>query len=148
MYLQKIISRKSYCFLLTSWRSRTKIAGSGAGSGFWAGSIGQRHGSGPEQNVKDPQHWYLSGAMLRMQITESESEPRLLLSWPLLYDGRTRFIWSLQPSPESFSKHVRSLIFLPWGWGALSVWHSWIFRRFWCKSWRRKISSIIDLGRK
>ncbi len=41
MYLQKIISRKN-SFLLASLRSRTKIAGSGAGSG----SIVQRRGSG------------------------------------------------------------------------------------------------------
>ncbi len=41
------------CFLLESWRSMTKIAGS------LAGSISQRHGSGnpgPYQDVTDPQH--------------------------------------------------------------------------------------------
>ncbi len=43
-------------FLLASWRSMTKIAGSGSGS------ISQRHGSAdpdpdPPQNVMDPQHW-------------------------------------------------------------------------------------------
>jgi hypothetical protein len=41
MNLQKVKRRKT-CFLLVSYRSRTKIAGSGAGSG----SIGQRRGSG------------------------------------------------------------------------------------------------------
>ncbi len=56
MYLQKVISRKNcvkkISFLLASWRSVTKIAGSG--------SISQRHGSAdpdPHQHVKDPQHW-------------------------------------------------------------------------------------------
>ncbi len=51
---------------MASWRSMTKIAGSGSASG----SISQRHGSAdpdpdpdPHQNVMDPQHWervYLS----------------------------------------------------------------------------------------
>ncbi len=45
-------------FLLVSWRSMTKIAGSGSESG----SISQRQRSGdsdpdPHQNVMDPQHW-------------------------------------------------------------------------------------------
>ncbi len=52
-------------FLLASWRSMTKIAGSGSasGSGFESGSISQRHGSAypdpdpdPHQNVMDPLH--------------------------------------------------------------------------------------------
>ncbi len=43
MYLQKVISRKN-SFLLASWRSMMKIAGSRAGS------IRQRHGS-PDQNT-------------------------------------------------------------------------------------------------
>jgi hypothetical protein len=59
MYLQKVISRKTFfklvfC-LLTSRRSVTKIAGSGSASG----SISQRHGSpdpDPHQHVMDPQH--------------------------------------------------------------------------------------------
>jgi hypothetical protein len=41
-----------FIFLLASWRSMTKIAGSG--------SISQRHGSAdpdPHQNVMDPEHW-------------------------------------------------------------------------------------------
>ncbi len=49
MYLQKVISRKT-------WRSMTKIAGSGSGS------ISQRHGSedpDPHQNVMDPEHWFV-----------------------------------------------------------------------------------------
>ena len=56
MCLQKVISRKFFyklVFLLASWRSVTKIAGSG--------SISQRHGSAdpdpdpdPNQNVMDP----------------------------------------------------------------------------------------------
>ncbi len=54
MYLQKVICGKKISFLLASWRSLMKIAGSG--------SISQRHGSadpdpGPQQNVMDPQHW-------------------------------------------------------------------------------------------
>ncbi len=62
MYLQKVRNeqktKKKY-FLLASWRSMLKIAGSGSGSG----SINQRHGSAdpdpnpdPHQNVMDPQH--------------------------------------------------------------------------------------------
>ncbi len=56
MYLQKVISKKlveKISFLLASWRSMTKIAGSG--SSF----ISKRHGSvdpGPLQNVMDPEH--------------------------------------------------------------------------------------------
>jgi hypothetical protein len=45
---------------LAPWRSPTKRAVSGAGSGYWSGSISQRYGSGdpdPNQNVTDPQHW-------------------------------------------------------------------------------------------
>jgi hypothetical protein len=45
---------KKISFLLASWRSVMKIAGSG--------SISQRHGSAdpdPHQNVMDPQHWCL-----------------------------------------------------------------------------------------
>ncbi len=50
---------KKISFLLASWRSMTKIAGSGSGSE--SGSIGQRHGSAdpdPPQIVMDPQHWW------------------------------------------------------------------------------------------
>jgi hypothetical protein len=57
---QKNVEKNS--FFLASGRSMTKIAGSGAESGYGAGSIGQRHGSAdsePYQNVPDPQHWYL-----------------------------------------------------------------------------------------
>ncbi len=59
MYLQKVISRKTFwkiSFLLASWSSLTKVGGSGSASG----SISQRHGSpdpDPHQNVMDPQHW-------------------------------------------------------------------------------------------
>ncbi len=48
------------CFLLASWRSMTKIAGSGSRSG--SGSISQKHGSAdpdPPQNVMDPQQWFI-----------------------------------------------------------------------------------------
>ncbi len=53
---QKKLCQK-VCFLLASWRSMTKIAGSGSGS------ISQRHGSAdpdpdPHQNVMDPEHCY------------------------------------------------------------------------------------------
>ncbi len=49
-------------FLLTTWRSLTKIAGSGSASGSSYGSISQRYGSAdpdPCQNFMDPQqqHW-------------------------------------------------------------------------------------------
>jgi hypothetical protein len=64
MYLQKVISRKKFIkkisFLLASWRSMTKIAGSWSKSGSGSGSISQRHGSAdpdPHQNVMDPEHW-------------------------------------------------------------------------------------------
>ncbi len=55
MYLQKVIRRIFFIiiFLLASWRSMTKIAGSG--------SINQRHGSAdpdPHQNVMDPQYCF------------------------------------------------------------------------------------------
>jgi hypothetical protein len=52
MYLQKVTSKKF--FLLISWRSLTKIAGSGSGS------ISLRYGSAdpdPYQNFMDPKHW-------------------------------------------------------------------------------------------
>ncbi len=51
MYLQKVIRKNN--FLLTSWRSLRKTAGSG--------SISQRYGSAdPDlyQYLIDPQHWY------------------------------------------------------------------------------------------
>jgi hypothetical protein len=47
-------------FLLASWRSIMKIAGSGSESG--SGSISQRHGSAnpdPHKNVMDPQQWLI-----------------------------------------------------------------------------------------
>ncbi len=53
----KSISRKT-CFLLASWRSMTKIAGSWSESE--SGFISQRHGFAdpdPQQNVMDPQPW-------------------------------------------------------------------------------------------
>ncbi len=52
-YAEKIVLKIS--FLLASWRSVTKLAGSGY--------ISQRHGSAdpdPPQNVMDPQHWFKS----------------------------------------------------------------------------------------
>ncbi len=61
------IKKKS--FLLASWKSMAKIAGSGSASG--SGSISQRHGSAdpdPHQNVMDPEHcfnvWSGSGSAL------------------------------------------------------------------------------------
>ncbi len=59
--MQKNVMEK-ISFLLVSWRSMMKIAGSGSrsGSGSESGSISQSHGSAdpdPQQNVKDPQHW-------------------------------------------------------------------------------------------
>ncbi len=45
---------KKICFLLASWRSMMKIAGSVSAPG----SISQRHESAnPHQNVMDPEHW-------------------------------------------------------------------------------------------
>ena len=60
--VSKAISRKTFFlkfFLLASWRSMTKIAGSGSESG----SISQRNGSvdpdpNPHQNAMDPQHCF------------------------------------------------------------------------------------------
>ncbi len=49
-------NKQKNIFLLTSWRSLTKIAGSGSASG----SISQGYGSAdpdPYQNFLDPQHW-------------------------------------------------------------------------------------------
>ncbi len=55
-------------FLLTSWRSVTKIAGSGYESGSESGYISQRHGSAdpdPHQNVMDPEHTRLNYVFYR-----------------------------------------------------------------------------------
>jgi hypothetical protein len=60
-YLQNVKSRKTVLkklFLLASWRSAMKIAGSGSESG----STIQRHGStdpDPHKNFMDPEHKYL-----------------------------------------------------------------------------------------
>jgi hypothetical protein len=70
MYLQKVISRrtlKKIILLLASWRSMTKISGSGSESG--SRSVSHRHGSAdpdpdtdpdmdPHQIVMYPQHWF------------------------------------------------------------------------------------------
>ncbi len=59
-----LISRKTFfliSFLLASWRSMTKIAGSG--------SISQRRGSAdpdPHQNAMDPEHWLFAPAKASM----------------------------------------------------------------------------------
>ncbi len=83
MYLQKVISRKTVkkiiSFLLASWRSMTKIAGSG--------SICQRHGSedtGPDpyQNVIDPQHWLYS-----IMVAETRCPTCLTSWWPAAKSG-------------------------------------------------------------
>ncbi len=72
--------QKKYTFLLVSWRSVTKIAGSGAGSK----SVSQRHGSvypDPYQNFTDPQHWlYLSrkprlGLLVRLKSSLNRTVP-------------------------------------------------------------------------
>jgi hypothetical protein len=70
-----VISKKN--FLLASWRSMTKIAGSWAG----AGSVSQRYGSAytgtyphPYQNVLDPQHWERGGG--RSKSTSSNTVVR------------------------------------------------------------------------
>ena len=59
MYVPSKSNNQKNNFLLTFWRSLTKIAGSGSASG--SGSISQRYGSAdphpdPYKNVMDPQH--------------------------------------------------------------------------------------------
>jgi hypothetical protein len=81
-YLTKSNIQKKLCykisFLLASWRSMTKITGSG--------SISQRHGSedpdpDPPQNVMDPEHWLL---LVRFEITNRLKRTSLpgFLSYP------------------------------------------------------------------
>ncbi len=65
-------------FLLASWRSMTKIAGSAPESG----SISQRHGSAdtdpdPHQKVMHPEHWFLECFCSAVVV---ESDPNLA-SW-------------------------------------------------------------------
>ncbi len=103
---EKIVLKIS--FLLESWRSMTKIAGSG--------SISQKHGSedpdpDPPQNVMDPEHWSLprrtlNGVSLSMQpaccgsmtfwcgFGSGSADPRLWLMiriqiWILLFSSLT-----------------------------------------------------------
>jgi hypothetical protein len=67
MYLQKVISRKTFTknlFFVCVWKVVTKMEGSGSGS------ISQRHGSADpdqHQNVMDPQHCSLP---YRIEITK------------------------------------------------------------------------------
>ncbi len=66
LYLQTRNKQKNFfktSFLFASWRSKTKIAGSGSES------ISQRHGSadpdpGPHQNVMDPEHWFFGSVKI------------------------------------------------------------------------------------
>ncbi len=73
MYLQIVINRNffSYCkFLLTSWRSMTKTAGSGS-------IINRRHGSSdpnPHQNVMDPQHCWRQHLQWRGEVWQQQTE--------------------------------------------------------------------------
>jgi hypothetical protein len=72
MYLQKVISRKTFCWRLEG-HSMTKTAGSGSES------IWRRHGSAdpdPHQNVMDPQHCCL-------ESSRSVLLPLLLAAFPL-----------------------------------------------------------------
>ncbi len=60
-FLQEVVIKQiiTNYFLFPSWMSLTKIAGSGAGDGC------RRYESAdPEQNVTDPQHWYLLNSHL------------------------------------------------------------------------------------
>jgi hypothetical protein len=59
LYLQKVISRKTFFGISFYFASVTKIAGSASGSE--SGSISQRHGSAdpnPHQNCMDPEHCF------------------------------------------------------------------------------------------
>jgi hypothetical protein len=68
MYIQKVLSRKTFIKLVFCWRLdvlkvNEKIVGSGSASGSGSGSISRRYGSAdpdpdPHQNVKDPEHWF------------------------------------------------------------------------------------------
>ncbi len=53
----KVTRRKTLNFFLSSWRSLTKIAGSGAGSEFDSQSYGSAVPD-PYHNVTDPQNWW------------------------------------------------------------------------------------------
>ncbi len=58
MYLQKVISRKTFlnCFFV----GVLKVNNENRGSGSESGSISQRHGYAdpdPHQKVMDPEHW-------------------------------------------------------------------------------------------
>jgi hypothetical protein len=60
MYLQKVISRKTFAFKLV-FVGVLKVSDEIAGSGSESGTISQRHGSAdpdpsPHQNVMDPEH--------------------------------------------------------------------------------------------
>ncbi len=76
MYLQKVISRKTFfkiSFLLASWRSVTKIAESESGS------ISQRHGSAdpdpdPHQDLMDPKHWKKVGSGFGTIISDPDPQ--------------------------------------------------------------------------
>jgi hypothetical protein len=55
MYLQKVISRKTFKILVSCWRFEGRVPVTKT-----AGSVSQRYGSAdpdPYQNVTDPQHW-------------------------------------------------------------------------------------------
>jgi hypothetical protein len=87
--------------LLASWRSLTKIAGSGSRSGSRSGSISQRHGSAdpdkdpdPHQNVIDPKHWGIHKWKLKISSYGAMPCP-LKTDAPLFttLNAETIFLW-------------------------------------------------------
>ncbi len=129
MYRQNVISRKTKknIFLLASWRSRAKIAGSGSGS------IGQTYGSADlDQShiVTDPQHWtqmhtgrdgqfswFLVNDMVRYRYTlmpdiEHKEKKSNVCVWPTT--GYLRTIWPLasveRPAQEKRSWQKQQLV--------------------------------------
>ncbi len=135
MYLQKVISRKTFfqkiSFLLASWRSMTKKAKSG--------SKGQQHGSAvrtdPYQNVMNPQHCLVSRLLFRWRecgvrttctcgrwrptcpppastsrLTRKQTKSRW---WQLLYLHCSWRIWFVLPFRSALIRMLRIRDFYP-----------------------------------
>ncbi len=99
-------------FLLMSWRSLTKIVGSGFASG--SESVSQRYGSAdPDscQNFIDPQHWFYN---LIKYFCNQDSRFTILAKLPMLPNSITVPWWNFI-SPifcNDFLKTEKSLVFL------------------------------------
>ncbi len=92
MYLQKVPTSRKNCvktrFLLASWRSMTKIAGSR--------SISQRHGSAdpdpdPHQNAMDPKQWLKRFSISLIIFQKCMAFPFWRCVWARRADPQTRW---------------------------------------------------------